>query len=834
MRSLDSVVAQLAAAGHPTLPDGHPVADGKVHRYGKQKKYWYALHEVSRMDGSRSYAGAYGYWRGTDNGAERFQWEGSPMTQDERDALQRREREAAEKEAEQKAASAQRAATRARQQWTSANKEGHSPYLERKRITAETVRFDADGQILVPMLRYDTGDLVGLQKITPDGAKRFNKGVGKRAAACRLGDLGADDRIALVTEGYATARSVRMSTDDSVPVFVCFDAGNLAPAAAAIRARHPDLHLLFCADDDWMIERRLRDEVSERFGLADSLPLDGAAVNGTHAGVDYQLAALKKLDRHGVAFLELTVATAHAERTVRFENAGLKYAYEAAAQVGNASVVSPRFSNRGERGLTDFNDLHVEQGLEAVKTQVAAAILSALVPEAVRARVAADTVKPSPEAAADEGEIVENGAYTWQQDLKRAEKSRAVLPTLDNVFLILENDEAWAGIIAFEEFASRVMKRKAPPFIGGEEGEWTDMDDARCALWLAQRYGFNARSDVIISAVQLAADRHRYHVVREYLRELKWDGRKRVSDGWLSRYLSVPDTEYTRSVGYKWPIAAVARVMEPGCKVDNVLILEGDQGVGKSTALRILAGDAWFTDAQMVIGDKDTYVVMVGKWIIELGELDALSKAESSATKRFFSSSHDTYRPPYGRRAIDVPRQGVFAGSVNFDSYLKDESGNRRYWPVKVERPVDLEALALNRDQIWAEAYHLYERWHEQNRLSGGNTPRPWAVLSHERQLFEIEQDARYEGDIYETMIGEHVVGLTTITMREIFENCLRLETSKWTPAEQRRVGKALKALGWIRKRQSTGRRDWYYECPPDRPSPIATTSTSETDDAPL
>lgn len=244
----------------------------------------------------------------------------------------------------------------------------------------------------------------------------------------------------------------------------------------------------------------------------------------------------------------------------------------------------------------------------------------------------------------------------------RSEKG-TLLPTLGNVYLILSNHKAWRGVIAQDDFGGRVMKRNAPPFPQGTTGEWTDMDDQRCALWLSQRYGLSVRTDIVMNSVLLVADDTHFHEVREYLEGLTWDGVPRVRS-MPSTYLRVADSEYVQLAFMKWMIAAVARVMEPGCKVDNVLILEGKQGHRKSTALKVLAGASWFTDTPIQIGNKDTYAVLAGKWVIELAELDSLNKADSSAVKSFFATAVDRFRNFYGKRATDVPRQCVFAGSV--------------------------------------------------------------------------------------------------------------------------------------------------------------------------
>lgn len=899
MSSLEQIVQQLAADGHPRLPDGHPIADDKVHRYGTGKRYWYSLHRIERAGKILGYTGAFGRWSGNDNGAQAFQWEGEALTQEDVNATRQRQQAAERAEAEKKEQAAKLAANRARDQWQKASDDGGSAYLERKQITAEGVRFDAEGMLLVPMFQYaDSIRLVGLQKITPDGAKRFNKGMEKKGATYLLGEIGGDDKVAMVAEGYATARTIRMATDEAIPVSICFDAGGILSAARYLRGAFPDLHLLICADDDWKIEQRLRDCLVEDFGYSGKLVLGGEAVRVETKNTWYMLRAERKQINGGVEFIELTIWNdVMPERRRRFENAGLKYAYEAVSDIGNATVVFPRFADRGDRKLTDFNDLHCEEGIEPVRQQIQSALLAALAPasedipldaliqdqylaadplydravvvvrNAARAsvslvqralsigfnraarlieRMAVEGIvsdehpngtrsvlgigeaKPATSAgAATEGapdHDVENGAHTWERDLARSEKGN-LLPTLGNVHLILSNHKSWQGVIAQDDFAGRVVKRKKPPFgRQGERGEWTDMDDIRCVLWLSQKYGISVRQDIVMNAVLLVADQTHFHDVREYLDGLVWDRVERVRT-WATTYMQVADSEYVQLAGMKWLIAAVARVMRPGCKADNVLILEGKQGWGKSTALEVLASKPWYTNSPIRIGDKDTYAVMAGKWIIELAELDSLNKSDSSAAKSFFATETDRFRNFYGKRATDVHRQGVFAGSVNFDTYLKDESGNRRYWPLRVSGPIDIDGLRRDRDQLWAEAVHLYHQgviWH---------------VTEAERPLFEIEQTERYEGDVYEDKIARHLEMQTRVTMEEILGDVLKLDTSKWTLPEQRRVGKALKSLGWVRKRETTGKRGWYYvreEDPAPAANPSAAREPGEDDDAPL
>ncbi|MBO7931623.1 virulence protein E [Burkholderia pseudomallei] len=830
MSTLDQIVQQLRNADHPELPSGHPVANGKHHRYGPRKKYWYQLREVVSKGAVIGYTGTFGHFSGDDPGTERFQWNGAPLSEEALAETRRRQEAAERAEAERAARAARMAANRACDQWARASEQGASAYLERKQVTAEGVRFDSDGTIFVPMYQYgDEARLVGLQKITPEGAKRFNKGMEKKGAACLLGEVKADDQLVMIAEGYATGRSVRMATAEAFALCVCFDAGGILSTARYLRDAHPNAHVLICADDDWKIEQRMRDWLAEEFDFRGELPFDVAPTRIEAKKTWYMVAAHRRVDDNGVAYVEVTYGNdVLPQRRKRFENAGLKRAYEAAAEVDGVSVVYPTFADRGERKLTDFNDLHVAEGLEAVTRQVQAAILSVLAPASEDVRTAAvDAERPTPAAASAaagqaewDGREAENGAHTWERDLARSDKG-TLLPTLGNVHLILSNHKAWQGVIEQDDFGGRVMKRKAPPFPQGAVGEWTDMDDQRCVLWLSQRYGISVRTDIVMNAVLLVADATHFHDVREYLGRLEWDGVPRVRS-MPSTYLRVADSEYVQLAFMKWMIAAVARVMQPGCKVDNVLILEGKQGARKSTALKVLAGGQWFTDTPIQIGNKDTYAVMAGKWVIELAELDSLNKADSSAVKSFFATAVDRFRNFYGKRATDVPRQCVFAGSVNFDTYLKDESGNRRYWPLRVGGLVDIDGIARVRDQLWAEAVHLYR--------SGV----VWHVTEQERPLFEVEQAERYEGDVYEDKIAKALEYVSHTTMETILSDILKLDTSKWTLAEQRRIGKALKSLGWVRKRESTGSRGWYYVREEQEPEAALEAVAAGDDDSPL
>lgn len=400
----------------------------------------------------------------------------------------------------------------------------------------------------------------------------------------------------------------------------------------------------------------------------------------------------------------------------------------------------------------------------------------------------------------------------WETRLQRSDKGN-VIPSQANVVSILTHRPEWLGVIALDEFSGRLLKRRPPPFDRPSTGEWGDVDDARLILWLSRQYRIEPRTETMVRAVSCVADLNRFHLVREYLERVEWDGKARLPT-WTSDYLGTAATRYTMQVGQMWMISAVARIFQPGCKVDHVLILEGLQNIGKSSALGVLGGE-WFSDAPFRLGDREASMVIRGKWIVELAELDSFNKAETSAAKAFFTRRDERYREPWGRRAIDVPRQCVFAGSVNGETYLRDETGNRRYWPVRcgVHEGVSIEGLRADRDQLWAEAVVLYR-----------NGMRWWPA-AEDRAMFAAEQEERYVGDAWELRISDWLDdpdnrGNGWVRMSELLGRALGLDASKWTRAEQVRVGAIMHRLEWQRKRmriregEDRGGLEWVYVRP--------------------
>ena len=270
-------------------------------------------------------------------------------------------------------------------------------------------------------------------------------------------------------------------------------------------------------------------------------------------------------------------------------------------------------------------------------------------------------------------------------------------------------------------------------------------------------------------------------------------------DLWLTAYLGAADTEYPRAVGSRWLISAVARIFQPGAKADCCLILEGPQGIRKSTALRTLAGE-YFTDELADLGSKDAAMQTRGAWIIELSELDSLSHSEVARIKAFMSRTTDRFRPPYGMRLVESPRQCVFAGTVNHSTYLRDETGGRRFWPLACGR-IDVDALACDRDQLWAEA---------KARFDAGSVW--WLDTAELIQLASDQQVDRYEGDPWEEVIAPWVETRSSVSISEVLEKCLSKPQAQWTQTDKIRAARCLRAQSWQRYRERLGNRlEWRY-----------------------
>jgi predicted P-loop ATPase len=387
-------------------------------------------------------------------------------------------------------------------------------------------------------------------------------------------------------------------------------------------------------------------------------------------------------------------------------------------------------------------------------------------------------------------------AAPWRDHLilNREGNPRAVLA---NAVTALRLSPEWGGAVAYNEFAAQITVQKALPW-GEESGAiWSDQHDRKFAEWL-QWQGILAPTKLAGEAVQTVAMERAYHPPRDYVRGLAWDAKARV-DSWLTAYLGVQPNTYAAKIGRRWLVSAVARILQPGIKADAVLVLGGAQGIGKSTAGRTLF-DPWFCDHLPDLSSKDSYLQLAGMWCIELAELDAIGRADASRIKSFLSSSVDRYRLPYGTRAIDVPRSSVFLGTVNHGAYLRDETGNRRFWPVRCGR-IDLAALRRDRDQLWAEAVVLH-----------ANGASWWVDSADLARLAEEEQVARFEGEAWDSEIAEWARLRESVSVAEVLADCLKKDRAMWTQTDSNRVARSLRSMSWERYRErSANGLQWRY-----------------------
>jgi predicted P-loop ATPase len=412
----------------------------------------------------------------------------------------------------------------------------------------------------------------------------------------------------------------------------------------------------------------------------------------------------------------------------------------------------------------------------------------------------------------------------WTDVICRNNKGR-VRDTIANLILILDLHPEWQGVFGFNERSLRVKFLKTPPFDRKiKSGEYLEDHHATLAtIWFQNRLEISPSPSKIMEAFVAAAHQNPFDPVRDYLKNLKWDGTDRLTK-FVHRYYDAADTDYHSSVGICWMIAAVARTFDPGCKVDTAMVLWGrQQGKKKSSALRALAGDPEFFSDQPGdnLKDKDSKIALQGPWIVEHAELDGMTRSEVASVRVYFSIQEAIFRAPYGRSLGVYPRRVVFCGTVNEETFLSDAYGARRFWTVAVG-DIDLDAIKRDRDQLWAEAVHRYragEQW--------------WLSDEMERISADV-QERHYQEDAWEEIVASHLddskvdylkrgeLGFDKngvreyVTMTELFR-VLDIPTDRRNTSASMRIGKILVRLGWERHRRrlSGGKRSWVY-CPPD------------------
>lgn len=307
-------------------------------------------------------------------------------------------------------------------------------------------------------------------------------------------------------------------------------------------------------------------------------------------------------------------------------------------------------------------------------------------------------------------------AKSWQKQLERNENGN-ILKNYTNARIIFANDPDIKEMVARNSFTQRIEVFRLPNWRFEDETsqQWTDDDDSELRAYFSMEYGLKFNKEDLAEIVTRESRKNAYHPVKTFIESKDWDGVERVESVFID-YLGAEDSHYIRQVTRKWLIAGVTRIYEAGIKFDEMPVLYGKQGAGKSYIADRLAIGKWFKDDIDSFEGKDAKVGLQKAWIVEIAELSAMNKTVIEQTKKFLATRVDDFRPPYARQNIESPRHCVFIGTTNKYDFLKDTTGNRRFLPVAVDASKRIKSLfsdELNDEvvqQIWAEAYHYYKQ----------------------------------------------------------------------------------------------------------------------------
>lgn len=426
--------------------------------------------------------------------------------------------------------------------------------------------------------------------------------------------------------------------------------------------------------------------------------------------------------------------------------------------------------------------------------------------------------------AAISGPGAENFAEAgdWKHDLDLQPGVKGAPPviraTFKNIRMILEN-VIGEDFLRFDDFAQREFWAQDVPWDieAGQQRSAGTQDEIKLKGWLIEEWGVECSVNMLTETLAWFSGQNHFHPVKDYLEELEWDGVERISTA-FEVYLGVKmQKAYVRAVSRKFFLALIARVYQPGCKFDHLPVLEGKQGIGKSTFGRILVGDKWFMDGLPDLADKDAALNLTGIWLCEMSELSSLYRSQLEVAKAFITRQVDKVRPPYGARRVELPRQTVFLGTTNDRDYLVDETGNRRFWPVLI-RGCDFQKLERDREQLLAEAYWCYRTEMEPLYLQGEALRLAEAI--QESRRVDDDSDAiafKVREWLTSPPSKRNIKDITRIRLDDLFEQGPLFGMQKST-ASRKKAAMVLRTAGYRRISSNAGRVWVTHAGTPGRP----------------
>lgn len=408
-------------------------------------------------------------------------------------------------------------------------------------------------------------------------------------------------------------------------------------------------------------------------------------------------------------------------------------------------------------------------------------------------RVFGVNVNVTVQTESDNGPVTESCYALWERLGLPQQGNGQPIVNEDCAIRVFDGLPQFKDKIWFDEFHQKQFTTWMSP--NNHPREWRDIDDLTLCTIFQRDFGLRKMSDVVIKkAVRVYAHSRIRNEPRDWMNSLSWDKTPRI-EGFFKSCMGAEDTAYVRAASRNFWLTMVARILFPGCKVDNMIILKGEQGKFKSTALTAIGGD-WYSEAHESVTSKDFYMILHGNLLIEISELDAFNRAENNTIKKVVSCAKDRYRPPYGTRAENFPRQCVFVGTTNEDQPLKDYTGGRRFWPINVGE-VNVREIQNQREQLFAEAVAILKS--ENPKYHADRDVSAWWKMPYDETL--AVQDSNRQSDEWEDIILTFLENRssTEITIPQVAKECLFIGADRLDKAIQMRIARNLVAIGWKR-----------------------------------